>query len=139
MTIRLRKGRKSGTLLSFILNVSSWLPCTAVMLNRKLGWSLPVRQTPALLSRKSHEIIRMCQAKPTLSSLRKPATELWVSEIVIVWMHRARSRSRRVWDHFLVLALQKCCMYIEVVLNITKSGRFLERSGQKADLPVMAL
>lgn len=49
--------------------------CTAVVLDRKLGQSLYVRQTPTLPSVKPCEISRMCQDKSALGYVKKPAFE----------------------------------------------------------------
>lgn len=38
-----------------------------------------------------------------------------------------------------MLALRKCHMHIDIILKVRETRKFLEKSGQRADLRVMAL
>lgn len=72
--------QKSSSIHGMFGNVLTWMcqsapSCTATVLDRKLGQSLCVRQTPKLPSRKSCAISRMCQHKSALGYLKKPAFE----------------------------------------------------------------
>ena len=37
-----------------------------------------------------------------------------------------------------MLGLRKCHMHIDMVLKVRQTRKFLEKSGQRSDLPVMA-
>lgn len=124
-----------GTLFSFNLDVStcSHLHCRGF--GQKTGTKSICQTDPHIAFCKAlwdqQDVPR--QVSPGISQ----ETCLRVSEIQIVWMHAARSQ--RVWRHLLMLALRKCHMHIDIVLKVRETRKFLEKSGQRADLRVMAL